>query len=560
MNDRSAESLTPKSDELLFLALGGAGEIGMNLNLYGHAGKWLMVDLGVTFGDESTPGVDVIMPDPEFIRERVKDLVAIVLTHAHEDHIGAVPYLWSQLRCPLYATPFTASVLRRKLEEAGLHREAVVTEIPMSGKVSLAPFEVELITLTHSIPEPNAVVVRTKLGAVLHTGDWKLDPNPLLGPTSDEAALRKLGDGGVLAMVCDSTNVFVEGTSGSEADVRDSLREVIGTLKNRVAVGCFASNVARLGTIAEVAAEHGRQCALVGRSLWRMVAAAQENGYLTGLPEFVAEHDVGFFPRDKILMICTGSQGEPRSALARIARKEHPHVTLESGDAVIFSSRTIPGNEKSIARLQNDLALQGVEIITDRDEDIHVSGHPARDELTEMYQMVRPRIAIPVHGEARHIKEHVALAKQCQVPEAIEAANGAVIRLAPGPAEVIAQVTSGRLGLDGNSLLRLDGDMIRHRHRMSFNGLIMVSVAMTKDGRLLAPPQVSLEGLLDGGEAAAEAIADMTDAVSEALEKLGKPQLLDTEEVAECARLAARRWFHKAYDKKPVTKVHVMRL
>ncbi len=554
------DSFTPKSNELLFLALGGAGEIGMNLNLYGHAGKWLMVDLGVTFGDESTPGVEVIMPDPEFIRERRDDLVGLVLTHAHEDHVGAVPYLWRQLRCPLYATPFTASVLRRKLEEAGLLHEAPITHIPMSGKVSLGPFEVELITLTHSIPEPNAVVVRTKMGAVLHTGDWKFDPNPLLGLTSDEAALRKLGDGGVLAMVCDSTNVFVEGQSGSEADVRDSLRELIARLPNRVAVGCFASNLARLGTIAQVGAENGRQVALVGRSLWRMVAAAQENGYLTGLPEFVAEHDVGFFPRDKILMICTGSQGEPRSALARIARKEHPHVTLEAGDSVVFSSRTIPGNEKSIARLQNELAVQGVEVITDRDEDIHVSGHPARDELTEMYQMVRPRIAIPVHGEARHIKEHVALAKACQVPEALEAANGTLIRLAPGPAEIVAQVPSGRLGLDGKSLLRLDGDMIRHRHRMSFNGLIMVSLVLAKDGKLLAPPQVSLEGLLDGGDTAADAIAAMEDAVGEAVGDLSKAQLMLTDEVAETARLAARRWFHKAYDKKPVTKVHVMRL
>ncbi|HEV8392016.1 MAG TPA: ribonuclease J, partial [Dongiaceae bacterium] len=291
------DSFSPKSDELLFLALGGAGEIGMNLNLYGHAGKWLMVDLGITFGDESTPGIDVIMPDISFIKERVGDLVGLVLTHAHEDHIGAVPYLWPQLKCPLYATPFTASVLGRKLEEAGLAKEAPITLIPMSGKVSLAPFEVELITLTHSIPEPNAVVIRTPLGAVLHTGDWKLDPTPLVGDATDEAALRKLGDGGVLAMVCDSTNVFVEGASGSESDVRDSLRDLIGRLHNRVAVGCFASNVARLETITRVAMEHGRQVALVGRSLWRMVAAAQENGYLTGLPEFVQEHDVGYFPR-----------------------------------------------------------------------------------------------------------------------------------------------------------------------------------------------------------------------------------------------------------------------
>src|SRR5215813_2337608 len=327
-------------EALFFVPLGGAGEIGMNFSLYAFGGKWLIVDCGVTFGDDALPGVDVVMADPAFIVERRDDLLGIVATHAHEDHIGAVPYLWPQLKCPLYATPFTASVLRRKLEEAGLVREAPITLIPMSGKVSLAPFEVELITLTHSIPEPNAVVVRTSLGAVLHTGDWKLDPTPLIGEASDVAALRKLGEGGVLAMVCDSTNVFVEGASGSEADVRESLRDLIGRLKNRVAVGCFASNVARLETITRVAMEHGRQVALVGRSLWRMVASAQENGYLTGLPEFVQEHDVGFFPRDKILMICTGSQGEPRSALARIARKEHPDVTGVQTCALPISSRS----------------------------------------------------------------------------------------------------------------------------------------------------------------------------------------------------------------------------
>ncbi len=554
------DPFAPKSDELLFLPLGGAGEIGMNLNLYGHAGKWLMVDLGITFGDEATPGIEVIMPDISFIRERVDELVGLVLTHAHEDHIGAVPYLWPQLRCPIYATPFTASVLRRKLEEAGLAREAPITLIPMSGKVSLAPFEIELITLTHSIPEPNAVVVRTPLGAVLHTGDWKLDPTPLVGEVTDEAALRNLGEGGVLAMVCDSTNVFVEGASGSEGDVRDSLRALVGTLKGRVAVACFASNIARLETITHVAMEHGRQVALVGRSLWRMVASAQENGYLTGLPEFVQEHEVGYFPRDKILMICTGSQGEPRSALARIARKEHPHVSLERGDAVIFSSRAIPGNEKAIAHMQNVLTHLDVRVITDREEAVHVSGHPARDELIEMYQMIRPQIAIPVHGEARHIKEHVALARECQVPQAVEAANGAMIRLAPGPAEIVAAVPCGRLGLDGKALVRLEGDLLRHRHRMSLHGLVMVTVVLDKAGRLLASPEVSLEGLLDGGELAEEASKAMADAVAEAVDGLSRNQLQNGEEVTEACRLAARRWFNKAYDKKPVTKVHVVRL
>ncbi|WP_374383888.1 ribonuclease J [Dongia sp.] len=548
----------PGKDELLFLPLGGSGEIGMNLNLYGHNGKWLMLDLGISFGDDSMPGIDVVMPDPTFISERAADLVGIVLTHAHEDHIGAVPYLWNRFRCPLYATPFTASVLRRKLAEVGLEQEAKITIIPMSGSREIGPFTVELITLTHSIPEPNAVVIRTAHGAVLHTGDWKLDPEPLVGETTDVAALRRLGDGGVLAMICDSTNVFVSGTSGSEADVRASLMDVVGRLKNRVAIGCFASNLARVETIARVAAAHDRHCALIGRSLWRMLESAQENGYLTDLPKFVTEHDVGYFPRENILMICTGSQGEPRSALTRIARGEHP-VQLEAGDAAIFSSRVIPGNELSINRLHNDLAKRGVEVITDRDEDVHVSGHPARDELAEMYQMVRPRIALPVHGEARHIQEHVAFARECQVPEALAPENGMLIRLAPGPAEIVARVPAGRLALDGKVLVSADSEAIRHRHRLSFNGVIMGSVVVDKSGKLLAPPQVSFEGLMDAA-AAGDAIATIQAAIAEALVELPKSKRSDDAEVAEAARLAARRWYHKTYDKKPVTKIHVIRV
>jgi ribonuclease J len=549
----------PRNDELLFLPLGGSGEIGMNLNLYGHDGKWLMLDLGISFADDSMPGIDVIMPDPQFIADRADDLVGIVLTHAHEDHIGAVPYLWQKFRCPLFATPFTASVLRRKLAEVGLEQEARITVIPMSGKQEIGPFAVELITLTHSIPEPNAVVIRTRHGAVLHTGDWKLDPEPLVGETTDVAALRRLGDGGVLAMICDSTNVFVSGTSGSEADVRASLMEVVGRLRNRVAVGCFASNLARIETIARVAEAHSRHCALVGRSLWRMLEAAQENGYLTDLPKFVTEHDIGYFPRENILMVCTGSQGEPRSALTRIARGEHPQVVLEAGDAAIFSSRVIPGNEISINRLHNDLTKRGVEVITDHDEHVHVSGHPARDELAEMYHMVRPRIALPVHGEARHIQEHVAFARQCQVPEALAPENGTLIRLAPGPAELVARVPAGRLALDGKVLVSADSEAIRHRHRLSFNGVIMGSLVVDAGGRLVAPPQISLEGLLEGGDTSA-AIAQIAEAVVEAIGELPKSKRAVDAELGEAARLAARRWYQKTYDKKPVTKIHVIRV
>ena len=384
----------PGSDELLFLPLGGCGEIGMNLNLYGHDGKWLMIDLGITFGNEMTPGIDVIMPDPGFIVEHRADLLGLVLTHAHEDHIGAVPYLWPRLRCPIYATAFTAAVLRRKLAEANLLGEARITEIPMSGRFGLGPFEIELISITHSIPEPNAVVLRTKLGNILHTGDWKLDPDPVVGPITDEAALRQLGGEGVLAMVCDSTNVLVDGRSGSEAEVRQSMDELIGRYRHRVAVACFASNVARIESVTRAGLAHGRHVGLVGRSLRRMVEAARETGYLGDLPDFVEEEDIGHLPRDRVLMICTGSQGEPRSALARIARDEHPDVGLEPGDAVIFSSRIIPGNEHAIGELHNALIRQGIEVVTEKDHFVHVSGHPARDELAEMYRWVKPAVAL----------------------------------------------------------------------------------------------------------------------------------------------------------------------
>ncbi len=374
------------------------------------------------------------MPDPGFIVERRDRLLGIVATHAHEDHIGAIPYLWPQLRCPVWATPFTASLLRAKLTEVGLADKVRINVVPMSGRFTIGPFELELITLTHSIPEPNAVVLRTAAGTVLHTGDWKLDPDPLIGEPTDEAALRRLGDEGVLAMVCDSTNALRPGSSGSEADLRHSLTELIGRYDARVAVACFASNVARLETIAHAAAAHGRDVALVGRSLWRIDKAARENGYLADLPPFLTEDEAAYIPRDRIVMICTGSQGEPRAALARIARDDHPNVELEPGDVVIFSSRIIPGNEKSIGRLQNALARLGVEIVTEQDHFVHVSGHPARDELVRMYQMVRPQIAIPVHGEARHLLAHAQLAGECQVPQPLIIENGDMVRLGSGGA------------------------------------------------------------------------------------------------------------------------------
>ena len=550
----------PKSSELLFLPLGGAEEIGMNLNLYGYGGKWLIVDCGVTFGDDTTPGVELILPDPEWIVERRKDLVGIVATHAHEDHIGAIPYLWPQLGCPVYATPFTAAVLKRKLQEADLARRVEIRPIPVSGSFRIDPFDLELIHLTHSIPEPMAIALKTPAGTVLHTGDWKFDPDPLIGPVADEAALRRLGDQGVLALVGDSTNVFVSGEAGSEADVRRNLEELVGRFRERVVVACFASNVARLESIALAAKAHDRHAALVGRSLWRMYDSAKEAGYLRDLPPFVTEYDAGFLPRDKVVMICTGSQGEPRSALSRIASGTHPHVTLEPGDAAIFSSRNIPGNERAIARLQNQLSKLGVDIVTTAEEaGVHVSGHPARDELARMYQWVRPRIAIPVHGEARHLAEHAKLARECQVPEAVVSENGSIVRLAPGPATVIEHVTAGRLALDGTQLVPLDGGAMRARKKLMTHGIAVVTLVVGRGGKLEADPVVSLQGVVDN-DTSEGLIEGAADAVAGAFEDLGKGERRDDDAVREAARLAVRRFVNAEVGKKPQTEVHLVRI
>lgn len=549
---------TGKKD-LIFVPLGGAGEIGMNLNLLGHAGKWLMLDLGITFGDDQTPGVDVIMPDPQFIAARKDDLVALVLTHAHEDHIGAVPYLWSRLKCPIFATPFTASMVRRKLKEVGLEDKAKITEVEPSSKFRIGPFAIELITLTHSIPEPNAVVIRTEAGTVLHTGDWKFDPEPLVGPVADYDALRRVGEEGILALIGDSTNVFREGTAGSEAEVRTSLIELVGKYDNRVAIGCFASNVARLETISAVAQATGRQAALVGRSLWRIYDAARENGYLTEIPRFLDDEEIAYLPRDKVLIAATGSQGEPNAALTKIASGNHPHVVLEEGDVVIFSSRIIPGNERPIGRLHNAFFRLGVEVISEKDHFVHVSGHPARDELIRMYQMTQPRIAVPVHGEARHLGAHVELAAQCQVPEQIEVLNGGVVRLAPGRAAIVETVPSGRLAIDGEVLVPIDGPTLQERKRLMWNGMAVVTIVVDAEGALSAPPQITLQGIADDPQVE-DLRGALADAIEEALADLPRPRRADDEEVRETARRAVRRALRDLRGKRPPTEIHVVRV
>ena len=551
--------VVPGKEELLFLPLGGTGEIGMNLNLYGHDGAWLMVDLGITFAGQSLPGVDVLMPDSAFIEDRSDRLAGLILTHAHEDHIGAVPYLWPLLRCPIYATAFTAELVRGKLAEAGLLEEAEVTVVPLSGQFKVGPFDIELITLTHSIPEPNALVIRCAAGTVLHTGDWKLDETPLVGESYDRARLQALAKENVRAMVCDSTNALVAGAIGSEADVRDRLMEVVGNCRNRVAMACFASNVARLETALQVAKAHGRRVALIGRSMHRIVAAAQATGYLQGLPPFIGEEDVGYLPRSEVMLLCTGSQGERRSALWRIAHDDHPQVELAPGDSVIFSSRVIPGNEVAISELQNALVNQKIEIITADDDDIHVSGHPGRDELAQMYQWVRPEIAIPVHGEARHLAAHAELAATCQVPQQLVGANGSLMRLAPGEAGIIGQVPTGRLAYDGRRLLPVESQVIKNRLRMSYNGSAFVTLVMDGNGTLDGDPEVSFHGLMDPEE-------DQEDhdwvvaAVSEAVAKLTRRERRDDDAVKDAARLAVRRTLQRIYGRKPVTSVHLVRL
>ncbi len=547
----------PSDDELLFLALGGAGEIGMNLNLYGHAGKWLMVDLGIAFGDDSMPGVEVIMPDPSFIEERRRDLVGIVLTHAHEDHLGAVADLWPRLKAPVYATPFAASVLRRKLIQAGLVDDVPVTEIPLRGKFRLAPFDLEMITMTHSILEPNALAVRTKLGTVFHTGDWKIDPEPLLGELTDEVMLKRIGNEGVLAMVCDSTNVFVEGEAGSEAKVRANLRKLVKSRKGRVAVTCFASNLARVESIALAAVSAGRHPVLSGPALLRMVEAAQECGYLLDFPEHISQQDGAYLPRDKVLYICTGSQGESRASMAKIANDEHRDLVLEEGDTAIFSSRVIPGNERSVGRMQNALMARGVEVVTDREADIHVSGHPARDELAQVYHWVRPRIALPVHGEVRHMVEHAALARACQVPEAIVAPNGTLVRLAPGPAAIIDHVPTGRLARDGDGVVPLEGETLRDRRKILWNGAAAATLVIDGKGKAVAPPKVSLRGIEDEDGALAEAVVA---GLKEMLADLSAAERRDDGRIEEAARQAVRRVVRAHLGKKPLTDVHIVRI
>jgi ribonuclease J len=541
-------------NELLFLALGGSGEIGMNVNLYGCDGKWIMVDLGMTFADPAYPGVDLILPDLSFIEERRADLLGIVLTHGHEDHIGAIPYLAADLGVPLYATPFTAGLIAGKLEEEELTEQVHVNIIELGGDFRLGPFGLRYVALAHSIPEGNALLIDTPYGRIFHTGDWKLDDEPQLGDPSTGEELGKIGDLGILALVCDSTNVFQEQASGSEAGVREGLDAVIGEAEGRVLVTTFASNAARLKTLGHVAQDTGRQVCVAGRSLDRILRVAKSVGYLTDFPPVIDFDTAMKLPRREVMIIATGGQGESRAALARIAFGQHK-LSLDEDDLVVFSSKQIPGNEIAIGRIQNELASKHICMITDRQAPVHVSGHPGRPELAAMYKWIRPEIIVPVHGEMRHMMEHARFAKREGVPHGIVQKNGDLIRLAPDGPKKLSEEKVGRLILDGDVILSADGNTMNERRRISQNGTIAVALALGDDDRLRGGVELTLQGVPveeDRDAFLEEACAAAADAANR---QGGKENKLREE-----VRLAVRRCATDWTGKKPVVEVLVVRV
>ncbi|WP_374596452.1 ribonuclease J [Brevundimonas sp.] len=552
-------------DELVFVPLGGSGEIGMNLNVYGYGPEanreYLIVDVGVTFGDLSTPGVDVIVPDPEFLDGET--IRGIVLTHAHEDHIGALGWLWTRMKAPIYATPFTAFLIREKLREAGVLDQVKIVEVPLSGTVELGPFQVTMITMTHSIAEPNALAIKTPLGTVLHTGDWKLDPTPVIGQPTDIAAITKLGDEGLLAMVCDSTNVFVEGQAGSELDAQAGLIELIGSLKKgRIAVGCFASNVARMVSVMKAAQLAGRRVALAGRSMHKITAAAKHVGLFDESQRILSEEEARVWPADEILYLCTGSQGEDRAALSRASHGTHPVIKLGLGDHCIFSSRVIPGNELAIAALQDRLADRGVRLYTEKDHPhVHVSGHPCRDEMKQMYAWARPKIAVPTHGMRRHLAEHANLAKDLGVAETVQPRNGDMVRLAPGPAAIIDEVPSGRLYVDGGRLVTEQGEAMHERRHASNNGVLIVSFAMDKRGKIVSDIDVRSIGLPgDAERPLGDALDDLAERVEVAVGKLKGEALEDELVIEQAVSRALKKASQQIWDRRPIVETVILRL
>ena len=552
------------SSDFLFVPLGGSGEIGMNANLYHYEGSWLMVDLGISFPDDSMPGIDVVLPDLSFIEARREQLAGLVLTHGHEDHLGAIPYMWSKLGCPVYGSAFTLALLRRKLAENNNPHDIPLIELSPGMVEDIGAFSVEMVGMAHSIPDPTSLAIRCDAGTVLHTGDWKFDESPGLGTDTDSNRLAEIGDEGVLAMIGDSTNAMVEGRTASEAEAEAGLRKVIAEAKGRVAISCFSSNVARIQSIIRAAQANDRSVAVVGRAIRRAISAAQEVGYLRDLPDFVAEDDIELLPRENIVILCTGTQGEPRAAMAKIAAGTHESVTLDPGDTVVFSSRQIPGNEPAIARVQDGLIRRKIILITDDDAPVHVSGHPSREEMAEMYGLVRPRIAIPVHGTARHLVAHAELAEHCQVHQTLLPDNGTMIRLARAgkkgeDAEIIDTVKTGALTHEKGKIVEIQSDMMRARRRMLWNGVVTGTLVLNREGGLCVVPAVSQTGISNEADAA-DYIAAASLAIEDALAAMGRSARRDDGQVEEIAGQALRRVARSMFGLRPITHIHIMRL
>jgi ribonuclease J len=551
------------NEELIFCPLGGSGEIGMNMNLYAYGKednqKWIIVDMGVTFADDTIPGVDLIMPDPGFIIDKKDDLLGIVLTHAHEDHIGAVAHIWPELKCKLYATPFTAALLSEKFKEKKIDISNFLKIVPLDSQIKLGDFEIDFVTLTHSILEPNGLSIKTPLGTILHTGDWKIDPNPLLGNKTDEEKLKKIGASGVSAMICDSTNIFSPGRAGSESDVRDSLLRIMELKTKRILVTSFASNVARMETIFYCAKKTGRSICLVGRSMHRIFKAAKKCGYLKGLIEPLEPRAAKKVSKNKILYLATGSQGEPMGAMNRIVNGSHSEVFLEEGDCVIFSSKIIPGNEKKLYNLQNQIVRNNIEIISEENAFVHVSGHPNRDDLKDMYKWVKPKSVIPVHGEHRHMQEHVSFAKEMQIPKTLLIENGDIIKLLPGNApQIIDKAPSGRVYLDGTINVETDSQSIKDRKNLSVNGYLEITLLVSNNGKI-KKPIISFRGIPEN-QNNEPFIFDMEDEIFSICRTFSIENKNQQKNLIETIKQNCRRIVREKTGKKPFTNINIVRI
>ncbi len=552
-----------KKEELIFCPLGGSGEIGMNMNLYAFGTeenqKWIIVDMGVTFADDSIPGVDLIFPDPGFIIEKKEELLGIILTHAHEDHIGAVAHIWPNLKCKIYATPFTAVLIQEKFKEKKIDISKHLNIVSLNSKIKLGPFEIDFVTLTHSILEPNGLSITTPAGTILHTGDWKIDPNPLIGGSIDEKKLKEIGEKGVAAMICDSTNVFSPGRAGSESDVRESLLKIMQPKTNRILVTSFASNVARMESIFYCAKKTGRSICLVGRSMQRIYKAARKCGYLGNLIEPVDSKKVKNISKNKILYLATGSQGEPLGAMNRIINGTHQDVFIEKGDCVIFSSKIIPGNEKKLYQLQNLIVKNDIEIITEENAFVHVSGHPNRDDLKDMYNWVKPKCIIPVHGEHRHMKEHVTFAKEMQVPKTLLIENGDIIKILPGnEPKIIDKAPSGRLYLDGNLGVDSESQSIKERKNLSINGYLEITLIVSNNGKI-KKPVISFKGIPENNEID-NFIFDIEDEIFKTCKTFSLESRNQEKNLIDTIKQNCRRIVKDKTGKKPITNINIARI